>query len=341
MKQLPWLILFAFAFSACKTNLVYISVKVPAPVTVPASVKTAAILNRSIPGEDTKLNNVHRVLSGQTIAMLKEGSAAAVSGLKEALTDNNRFDQVKILEGIKTNTPGAGIFPSPLSWDEAAALCRTAQAELLFALELFDTDLKVNPNSAPDLSTPSSTIASVLTTDVSFTTTVRTGWRIYDPKAKKMIDEDSFNRSFTFTGNAITAAQTAEVLIGRKETIKKTANEIGRDYAQQIMPYWLRVSRDYFVKGNSNFKKATRMARAGNWDSAAEVWKRETTNPKNKIAGRACYNMAIIGEIDGDIDTAITWAQKSYEEHNNKTALRYLRILKDRKLEMQRLEIQE
>ena len=62
------------------------------------------------------------------------------------------------------------------------------------------------------------------------------------------------------------------------------------------------------------------------------LWQKETNNPSSKVAGRACYNMAIINEINGDIDKAIQWAQKSYENYNNKLALHYVNILKDRRV---------
>jgi len=49
-----------------------------------------------------------------------------------------------------------------------------------------------------------------------------------------------------------------------------------------------------------------------------------------KIAGRACYNMAIINEINGNLDEALQWAQKSYEDYNDKMGIRYARILENR-----------
>jgi hypothetical protein len=67
----------------------------------------------------------------------------------------------------------------------------------------------------------------------------------------------------------------------------------------------------------------------------------ETLNPKMKIAGRACYNMAIISEIDGDIDTAISWAQKAYSDYRIKPGLRYARILENRKFNDEVLRYQE
>jgi hypothetical protein len=40
--------------------------------------------------------------------------------------------------------------------------------------------------------------------------------------------------------------------------------------------------------------------------------------------------MAIISEINGDLDMAIQWAQQSYENHNNRLALNYVNLLRDR-----------
>jgi hypothetical protein len=93
---------------------------------------------------------------------------------------------------------------------------------------------------------------------------------------------------------------------------------------------WIRVPRIYYVRGNGNFKMAKRMARTGNWDGAAKLWQRETLNTKRKVAGRACYNMAIISEINGDLNEAIHWAQQAYENYNNRLALSYINILRNR-----------
>src|SRR5689334_4933154 len=250
-----FLVILLFAFAACKTNLVYISVLVPAPVTIPGNVKTAGIINRSIPATNNPQGNIHHVLSAQTITIIKEGSAESIRGLKDALVENNRFDEVKTLDNFNMNTQSAGVISSPLSWDELAAISRANNVDIIFVLELFDTQLKVNPNQLPDLSHPADAVNTVLTTGVDITTTVKTGWRIYNPSLKTIHDESIFSDKFTFNANAYTAAQSTELLLGRKETIKRTANGIGRDYATQILPSWVRVSREYYVKGNENFKR--------------------------------------------------------------------------------------
>jgi hypothetical protein len=101
------------------------------------------------------------------------------------------------------------------------------------------------------------------------------------------------------------------------------------------------VTRDYFVKGTNNLEIAKRKAQTGKWDEAGKLWELETENPKIKIAGRACYNMAIINEINGSLDDALGWAQKSWEDYKTRQALKYIRILENRKYNSELLKIQE
>lgn len=88
------------------------------------------------------------------------------------------------------------------------------------------------------------------------------------------------------------------------------------------------------------FKIARRKAEGGNWDGAGDIWFEQTTAMSRKAAGRACYNMAIICEIDGKLDDAIQWAQKAYEEYNIRISLKYIRTLESRKFRDKILEEQ-
>jgi hypothetical protein len=40
--------------------------------------------------------------------------------------------------------------------------------------------------------------------------------------------------------------------------------------------------------------------------------------------------MAIVNEINGDLNAAMDWASKAYIDYKDKNALRYLRILENR-----------
>jgi hypothetical protein len=51
---------------------------------------------------------------------------------------------------------------------------------------------------------------------------------------------------------------------------------------------------------------------------------------KLAIARRAAYNMAILNEINGDVEEALNWARKAWGDYNIKLALDYVRILENR-----------
>jgi hypothetical protein len=334
MKNMLRCIVIVFIFSSCaSTELVHISVQQPARVTLPAYIKNVLVVNRTAVSNKSKVFNVvDKVVSLETPDLDKEGSLATITGLSDELKKNNRFAQVNLLDGTDLTTDVPGLFPSPLSWDTVEELCTENNADALFSLELFDThsniDYSINKTTAK---TPLGNIPLV-EQQANMRTVVKAGWRIYDVREKNILDEAAVSRNIMYHGKGINPLLAAQALIERKEAVKEVGNMAGHAYAFSIIPLWTRVTRDYYVRGSGNFKIATRKARTGNWNGAAQLWQAETSNPKRKIAGRACYNMAIISEINGDLDTAIVWAQKSYENYGIRLALTYVNILKNRKI---------
>ncbi len=343
MKILFRLIVIVLLFSSCSsTQLVTISVLQPAPVTLPAYVKNVAVVNRTTPSQKVKIVNVvNKILSAEGTALDKEGSKAATTALADELSKNAHLDSVTIIENSNLTTDVPGSFPALLSWDEVEKYCSANNADALFSLEIFDTKSNIDYTASQTaVKTPLGNVPAFEQT-ANMHTSVTTGWRIYDVRSKNILDEIAFSRMLVFHGKGINPLLAANALIGRKEAVKQVGNLAGYDYAFSIVPLWTRVSRDYYIKGNNNFTMATRKARTGNWEGAANLWEQEVDNPKSKIAGRACYNMAIICEINGDLDGAIKWAQKSYEDFGNHLALKYVKILNNRKLDNEILKDQQ
>lgn len=327
-------LLISVIFSSCKTNLVHIHSTNPAPVTLNKAIKKVGIISRTTPSDENKaLNTFHQAVSAETLKMIKESSSEAMRGLKDALIHYHRFDTIKTISDVALTTPVTGSFPSQLSWSQIESICRSQEVDLLFVLEVFSSELKVVPLNTPPpgLNTVVDVLNAATQARVNIITTIKIGWRIYDPHNQIILDEYPMAENLTVTAGAVNIINTTEALLGRKEAIKQSSNKLGYSYADRIIPYAITLTRDYFVKGTSNLKIATRRARTGNWNSAGELWLKDTKSTKRKIAGRACYNMAILNEINGDLETAISWAQKAYEDYNNKLALRYINQLKDRK----------
>lgn len=328
---LPCIVILLCACSA--TNHVYISVVEPSPVSLPPYAKNAVVVNRSEVDPNVKaVDVVDKIFSLEGVALDKDGAQASIDALTMTLQKDSRFVSVQSIgtAGLYTTVPG--IFPTPLGWQEVERICRENDADILFTLELFDTDSKVNYNAAPvNLNTPLGNVPAIEHT-ARMNTMVKTGWRIYDPGGKAILDEFPISRNLNFVGRGINPVAAAAALLSRKDAVKETGSKAGEAYGIRILPFYARVTRDYYVRGTDNFQIARRKAQTGNWQGAAELWQQETAASRSKIAGRACYNMAIISEINGNLDDAIGWAQKAYENYGNKLALRYVRVLEGRRV---------
>lgn len=321
-------------FSCSSTNRMSLSVLNPAPVTIPAHVKNIGVINRSLPLKENRVfDAADKIFSLEGAGLDKAGSDAGVTGLTDELLKNEKFTEVKVINQHQFGNKVPSLYPTPLSWREVEELCAANNVDAIFSLEMFDTDSKISYAARPvKVNTPLGNVPAI-EQEANMLTTVKTGWRIYDVRSKNILDEYAVARHLNFSARGINPVIAANALIGRKEAVKQVGTRAGEGYGLRVVPYWLRVSRDYYVKGTGNFVIAKRKAQTGNWDDAARLWKQETTNGKGKVAGRACYNMAIISEINGNLNEAIQWAQKAYEDYNCKLALYYVRLLEQRKID--------
>ena len=333
----------ALFLGACSsTNSLTLRVTQPAPVDISPGITKVGIIDRSLPTEENKsMDDLDKILSAEGKNLDKDGARAALAGLRDELAGHQLFQGVAMLENANIRSQGVGVFPSMLSWEQVERICLDIGVDALFVLSFYDTDAKVDYKAIPvEIEGPMGVKVPALEHHATVTTLIKSGWRIYDLPVRTVRDEYVVSETVVTTGKGINPMKAAEAVIGRKEAIMQVSNSMGQHYAFRIIPYDIRVSRLYFVRGTDNFKTAKRYARAGDWDGAAGFWEKELGNPKPKVAGRACYNMAIINEINGNLDEAADWAARSYKDYNNKKALDYLRVLKNRMAENERLQQQ-
>ena len=174
--------------SACKSK-VYLTISEPAAVYIEKEYETAGIINRTFSSGATKpLDVLDNALTLEGNLDYK-GSTAAVQGCYDQLVTNQRFREVKILDSMTVKNGGIDIFPAPLSWEEVEKICQEQGVQLLFVLEVYDTDTKVDIETGTTTQNTPLGNVTVPTTSVNMTTNSKTGWRIYDPANKWIRDE--------------------------------------------------------------------------------------------------------------------------------------------------------
>ena len=329
--------------SGCSaTNRLTISAVEPAAVYLAPETQNVAIINRSTASEAyAGVDAIDKILSAEGMKLDEKGADAAVDALRHELNADGRFTNVIIIDSLNLANKGLGVFPARLDWDYVDALCKKYKADVLFALEFYDTDTQAS-YALTSRNIPNSLGINVKIPyhRVTLNTRINNGWRIYDPYGKLVLDEVASEQFVSAVGEGINPVKAVEAVIGREEGVIERSKYIGNQYAWRLRPVKKRVSRDYFVRGTDNFKVAKRRAQTGDWDGAAVLWEKELRNPKRKVAGRANYNMAIINEINGNLEKAIEWASRSYTEYRNKEALRYMHLLNYRAAEQAELERQ-
>jgi hypothetical protein len=220
-----------------------LSVTEPAPVSLPPTAKSAAAVNRSRAADDNRtVDAIHRTISLESRELQAEGAGASLAGLTDALIRSRRFDSVKTLSHLDLRSYGAGVFPIYLSWDTVEKICRENHADVLFSLELFDAGTTVGLNIA--------NFGQILNAK----TQVKTGWRIYEPSTRNILDQFVIYQDLTCQGGNFLTIASAQ--LGRKEAVIKAGNRTGEDYATRVIPYSIRVSRYYYVRGNGSFSVA-------------------------------------------------------------------------------------
>ncbi|RSK39873.1 DUF6340 family protein [Mangrovimonas spongiae] len=324
--------LAVMTFSCATTNRLTLSVTEPAPVYIDKDISQIGILNRSLATDENQiLDKIDKILSIEDKNLDEDGANYTIEAIKNQLSRNNRFKSINIIESNKVENPGLGIFPSAIPWNVIEEICLENNIDAIISLSFYDTDATINytTNTVQKVNAFGIKVP-VIEHQATINTLIKIGFRVYDNQSKQILDEIIVNQTSTSTGKGVNPTKAIEALKGRREAVLQSSTLLGQDYALRTLPYKIRVSRDYYVKGTNNFEIGKRRAQTGDWDGAAQLWEKELNNPKPKIAGRACYNMAIINEINGNLERALQWASKAYTDYNDKIALRYVNILKQR-----------
>jgi hypothetical protein len=121
---------------------------------------------------------------------------------------------------------------------------------------------------------------------------------------------------------------------------------LGQIFGMKAIPSWIQVDRLYYKSNQFNLLNVEKYAKKNDWLKAAEFWYKETNNKNQKIASKACFNMALACEMEGKPGLGIDWLIKSYNalpknsEVHKANCQQYINVLTLRKKEIEQLEKQ-
>ncbi len=332
--------LIMFGFTSCAVTSINLNVLVPAEIHVPSEINKLVVINRSLPGKEDKIRNVlEGVLTGEGLFVDRFGSEACINGLIDGLNHSPRFTAMADPKAGATGT-GTRRFPQPLDWVTVQRICRENNADALLALEVFDSNNRLAFHNEQRTTRENGKNVTHTVHIARMRCSVESGWRIYYPVNRSIVDANIFNdwQQWSAEGPNQKAAQMG--LPRQSNAVTDAGFFAGKQYSRRISPTWINQPRLLYKNGNSDMKYASRLARSNQWKDASAIWNKYTDTRDAKLSGRACFDLALAAEIEGDLQTAIQWTDKAYTRFNNRKALEYRKILEQRLNDQQKLNEQ-
>ena len=336
-----WIISIAVVVSTFSCQLAYIvvDVEVPPPLPLPSDVTKIALNNRltdsilTFNGDDFMLkgSNVKEISS---IASLK-----VIKGIEEVIEKGDRF----IIAGRaleSTILDESGDLPSELSEQTISRICTDNKADVLLSLESlwYSSDIIYDSFLAKEPKDQNKIWSNTITYDVRrveyfnalLTVKIKLGWRAYDPVNAKVIYEGYQEDSVFYEVQGRSNEEAEKKLPSMLNVVEKAGFIAGIKISEQLTPSLHTVERYYYKNGNKDFREAYQLVKFRRWNDAAEIWKPYLSSQHKTIKAMAYYNMALIEEIDGNIEQARKLINTATELYPKEEVYKYKRILDNR-----------
>ncbi|HPG34232.1 MAG TPA: DUF6340 family protein [Lentimicrobium sp.] len=326
--------------ASCGTATQQMQILKPGMITLPSDIKRVGVVNRSLPGEGHGFGNfLEGLVSGESIAADREASGKCIRGLAAGLNEGPRLNAV-VIEGVDLRGTGTRQWPVSLPWEQVSDICSRFNVDALIALETFDSDMALRESSADVERVINKEKVVVREYYAELLMNVRSGWTIYQPALQEIVDQDAFTDEMRWEESGDSPQKALGSLPSKRELLNESGFFSGTQYAARISPTWVNETRTYYRKANDEFKIAAKFVKQQKWTDAIGIWKRYTVDADPKVAGRACYNMALASEMDGNLVIALEWANRSWQSFGLKQGEFYAQLIEHRIFEQKKLEKQ-
>ncbi|MDY0297629.1 MAG: DUF6340 family protein [Acidobacteriota bacterium] len=319
--------------SHCSVSSVPMQVLMPAEVAIENDIENVGIMDHSRRDSRRLVDLAEEFLTRESTGADAIAAEFSLKGLAEKLNAAPRFTPVVI---YGEQAAGFDLFAMPreLPWEAVRRICDRYRLDALIVLEKFDSDIQVQDRGSRKKDEESKRH------DIRLTISVSSGWKIYVPDSRRVIDADIYHDSKHWDASGKTRREALRRLPDKRDAINEAAYFSGMRYGERISPTWVTLTRTYYSKGCPEFESAKRYVKSGDWDAAERLWQDVARGADREFAGKAMYNLAFSAEIRGRLEQAYNLANEAYTRYGNRKAYHYMRDLQTRILEQRRLREQ-
>lgn len=170
---------------------------------------------------------------------------------------------------------------------------------------------------------------------------VVTFWRIYNLKNNAVLTERTLETELVFSSNGYSPDDSYRNLPERIGSVENTSQVAGIKYAKTLIPYWQSTERMVYVGQTNAWLDAADSADVGNWESAAEQWRKlMDKSPFPIVKRQAVFNLFTAYEVMGNFDEAERWAKLGQRKYKHRDFDAGLLFLDKRRIENSQLDEQ-
>ena len=328
---------------SCKSNYAIITIEnsQPAVAELPNDIQSITLMNRSMNNqfqnhrEDSLQMYFYR--KGFQLSSIVLDSTAAdttVRSLAALMFDSGRYDVVVPLERNIKRDLSYDILPDTLNPDQVSEICKNFNTDALMVLERFSTKTMADYSAEKyqDVNT-GSVYSYYATLDLKYDAF----FRIYKPGRKTLVKEIAISDTIYWESADYTLKGLFSKLPSVKQALINAGIKIALDVDSKVSPSWVTEERGYFLFKNKD-DRGQQFMNENNYEEAGKYWTYMATSTNKNIRSKAEYNLALINELNGDLDKAIEYGLKSFYSQYRFQTETYLKKLEARKKALQKTE---
>jgi tetratricopeptide (TPR) repeat protein len=250
---------------------------------------TIVLVNR-VNFDSLKINNKRK------LGVLKGGAYSAMAAAAK---------QLKFLQGVNAiNLADSGNFV--VNADSVKQLAANLKARYVLTLDKFSADISeelVDNNSV-------------------YSTVVNTNFTLYESNGiyfKKLNGKASDFHSEEQYQGLIVSLLFHPTVKGNGYAISNSARNAALDALKDYLPYSITNNRPLYTD-DDNLQSAVLQIQAGKFDKAFQILNPIIDGADKKLASHAAYNLAVVYEAQGDLDSALDVARVSDQKQPNNYA---------------------
>jgi hypothetical protein len=330
-------VLLGFAFASCKTNYAFLSIEniQRAPNQLPDDIQSITLVNRSMGNEFKNYIadslEMHFLRNGFQLSEMVPDSAAAdttIKALAALMYESGRYDVVIPVERNLKRNLSTEILPDTLSRQQVTDICNNYNTDAVLVLERFwekpMADLSKERFFDPKRGYCDEYNATL---DLAYQAIIR----IYRPFDKTLVKQIELNDTIYWESSEETLRQLFSKLPTVKQALINGAIKVALDLDSQLSPSWIPEKRGYYLF-KAEDDPGQKYMNENNLEKAAQYWEEMEKSNNKKIKSKAQYNLALINELNGDLDKAIEYGLKSFYTFYRQPTEAYLKRLEARKL---------